>query len=531
MMSWLRSTQEEITKVQESSHTLENLLSLMKDVETGQRGFIITGKEAFLEPYYAAQSQIADAKAELSALSRNSGQQLQAHERIRKLVDLRVEEATNNIELRRADGFAAAEPAVTRATGKAYMDELRQLIGQELEFNQQHIQLLVKELGQRNRIATNTELIVTLVNFVLLSLVFIFMFRLLRERQATATQLQKTGEERALGMTALEHRNQEISTISQMAQALDSTQSVKETFEVIALYCAKLLPQTSGTLYLFRNSRDLLEMEAQWGTSTCSRQTIEPAQCWGLRRGQPHHTSNTQDLCCAHYDISADAKRHFCIPLSARGEVLGLMYIESPPSTQEEADRLEMLAIAVSEQISLAVANARLREVLRQQSIIDPLTGLYNRRYLDETLKRELARAVRHNKPIALIELDIDHFKKVNDTYGHDAGDLVLSLVSSELKAGIRESDLACRFGGEELVVILPECNREAALERAEKLRQAISRLDILHNGQHIGNVTASFGVAAYPEHGSEPEHLFRCADQALYSAKRNGRNRVEVAG
>lgn len=531
MMSWVHSTQSQIAKVQESSHALENLLSLLKDAETGQRGFVITGKEEFLEPYYAAQIQLAQAKFALNDVPRNSQQQFQAHEKIRQLIELKLAVMAKTVDLRRRSGFSAAEPIVTAATGKAYMDELRQIIGQEVEHDKRHIDILQAELRQRNNVATITELAVTLLNFILLSLVFLFMFRLLKERQATASQLQKTGEERAFGMAALERRNQEISTISQMAQALDSTQSVNETFQVIALYCARLLPQTSGGLYLFRNSRDLLEMEAQWGASLNGKPAIEPGQCWGLRRGQPHFAGSAQDLCCTHYEISPNAERHLCIPLSARGEVLGLMYIESLSSAQEDAERLEILAIAVSEQISLAVANARLREVLRQQSIIDPLTGLYNRRYLDETLKRELARAVRHNKPLALLELDIDHFKKVNDTYGHDAGDLVLSLVAKELKSGIRESDLACRFGGEELVVILPECDRQAALERAEKLRQAISRLEVLHNGQRISNITASFGVATNPEHGSDPDHLFRCADQALYSAKHKGRNRVELAG
>ncbi|AWG45969.1 hypothetical protein AM586_08135 [Massilia sp. WG5] len=213
----------------------------------------------------------------------------------------------------------------------------------------------------------------------------------------------------------------------------------------------------------------------------------------------------------------------------SQGDVIGLMVIAEPDHNSLPLDNELMTALA--EQLSLAISNVSLRETLKQQSTVDALTGLYNRRYFDESLKRELARAKRTRSSCSVIMVDLDHFKRINDSYGHDAGDLVLKAAAKQLFSRLRASDVACRYGGEELVLLLPECEAEAAAKCAEGIRRALSDIEFDHLGQRIAGVTASFGVAAWPTHGSDSSELVKAADKALYSAKRAGRNRVTIAG
>jgi len=175
----------------------------------------------------------------------------------------------------------------------------------------------------------------------------------------------------------------------------------------------------------------------------------------------------------------------------------------------------------------LSLNEARLRE----QSVRDVLTGLFNRRYLEETMPRELARAERLHGPLGLLLLDIDHFKRVNDTYGHAVGDDVLRQLGNLLKSNVRGSDIACRYGGEEFVLLLPEAAREVTCQRAETLRAGAKSLTVSHQGRPIEPITISIGVAAFPADGATPAALLKSADDALYRAKREGRDRTAVAG
>ena len=212
--------------------------------------------------------------------------------------------------------------------------------------------------------------------------------------------------------------------------------------------------------------------------------------------------------------------------MMAQGETLGLFYLStSEPDQLTEAK--QQLAVAVAENIALALANLQLRETLRQQSIRDPLTGLFNRRYLEESLDRDLHRAQRQQQSLGIIMLDIDYFKHFNDTFGHKAGDVVLRTLGQFLKENIRGSDIVCRYGGEEFLLILPEACIADAKQRAEQLRQGIRQLDIQYQDSSLGPVTISLGVACFPEHGSTGEALIRAADAALYCAKRRGRDRT----
>jgi diguanylate cyclase (GGDEF)-like protein len=220
------------------------------------------------------------------------------------------------------------------------------------------------------------------------------------------------------------------------------------------------------------------------------------------------------------------------VPLSAAGERLGILHLQSAPGVEARAfGEVQMQsAHLAADSLALAWANVRLRESLREQAVRDPLTGLYNRRHMQASLERELRRAERNKKPIGIMMLDIDHFKEVNDKHGHDAGDAVLRELGRFLKEHTRGGDIACRLGGEEFVIILPEANLEQTAGRAEQHRRGFSAMRIDCNGRRIETPTLSIGIAAYPNHGTATGDLLRAADAALYLAKERGRNRVAVA-
>ena len=216
----------------------------------------------------------------------------------------------------------------------------------------------------------------------------------------------------------------------------------------------------------------------------------------------------------------------------AKGDIVGLLHIqngysEASPGEQQEASGLREIAVLSSEYLSLAIANVKLSENLARQSIQDPLSGLYNRRFMEESLEREIARAKRKQTQIAVIMADLDNFKQYNDVYGHIAGDKIIGQVGRLLKEKIRGSDIACRYGGEEFVAILPDTTGPDAYKRANELREEVKKIEVISQGQVLGSIAMSIGIATYPVHGSRTDELLRIADAALYRAKQAGRDVV----
>jgi diguanylate cyclase (GGDEF)-like protein len=281
-----------------------------------------------------------------------------------------------------------------------------------------------------------------------------------------------------------------------------------------------------------------LEHVATWGEASPSEGTFPFRDCWALRRAQPHwvRDAHAEPFCGHVTPASKSVLPYVCVPLIAQGKMLGLLHVQRlkmESRSSESAGSVESglsLAATVGEEIGLALANLNLRETLQEQSIRDPLTGLHNRRYLEDSLIRELARAKRKTQPLSIILLDIDHFKRVNDTFGHGAGDMVLRRLGLVLQAYVRESDIACRVGGEEFSVLLPEGPLQIATQRAEDIRKAVNELTLEHEEKDLGTVTVSAGVATFPDHGTTADALIRAADQVLYDAKHKGRNRVVSA-
>jgi diguanylate cyclase (GGDEF)-like protein/PAS domain S-box-containing protein len=337
----------------------------------------------------------------------------------------------------------------------------------------------------------------------------------------------------------LELRTKQTISLNEMGSLLASSGTVKEACDVVAKSVHKLFPDApSGALYLFRSSRDLIEVAVRWGKNYALAPTFPPDACWSLRRGLPHWSGYPgNEVACQHLTKSSTTES-LCVPLVAQGNTVGVLHLEFESGAQLEGefgrdsfrDPYQQLAINAASQIALSLASLQLRETLREQSIRDPLTRLFNRRFLEESLSRELQLAGRKRQSVAVLFLDLDHFKRFNDTFGHDAGDMVLQSLADLLRNFFRATDICCRYGGEEFAIILTESTSRDAAIRADALRSEVKGLRLQYKKQPLGPLTLSVGIAAFPEHGSTSEDLLKIADQCLYESKNRGRDIVTVA-
>lgn len=351
-------------------------------------------------------------------------------------------------------------------------------------------------------------------------------------REVTAEREHEQRLERQ--RTELERTNAEILELNELGDLLASCVAVDEAYAVTARAAGHLLPRTHGLISTLPHEGGSLEVAAIWGSATPVPPPFAATDCWALRRGQPH-VSGSQAPRCPHL-LDSPVSRCLCVPMIGQGETIGVLHVlsdEQVPDAepaQAYADRVAPLATTIARQVALAARNLQLRDRLRDLSIRDPLTGLFNRRYMEETLHREIARAGRTHGHLAVLQADLDHFKECNDAHGHAAGDAVLHAVAVELQSTFRASDVICRFGGEEFTVILPDCDTESALIQAEALRRRVGALVVRHERVAIGGQTISIGVASYPAHATNAGDLVNAADAALYVAKDEGRDRVVLA-
>jgi diguanylate cyclase (GGDEF)-like protein len=347
-----------------------------------------------------------------------------------------------------------------------------------------------------------------------------------RARQALVDQVGELVSQRA----------REVALLNQMGGLLQACLTVEEAAAVIGRLAPQFFPGTRGAVFLLQPTRRVAERVALWGTPDLEGSpTFPPDGCWALRRGQVHAVADTAVTPSCPHLVEPGPVSSLCVPMAAQGEALGILHLASPRggigAPTGPAEERTRLAVTVAEHLALAVANLRLRESLRAQSIRDPLTGLFNRRYMEETLERELRRAERERHPVGILVLDVDHFRRFNDAHGHDGGDAVLAGLGGLLLANVRGGDVACRHGGEEFVLILPGASTVESRRRATELLEVTRDFQVAHGGQLLGPVTCSVGVATYPEHGTTGEALLRAADTAVYRAKHEGRNQVVVAG
>jgi len=324
-----------------------------------------------------------------------------------------------------------------------------------------------------------------------------------------------------------------IESLRNMGELLQSCIKPEEAYDVFKQTASLFMPRDSGALYAFSSSRNILEPVSVWGNPTPEVSIITPDDCWALRRGKNHlFDGKNGNVRCSHISLPHDNSMHLCLPMMALGETIGMLYVKLDPSGYSEANfsalqTNQSLITSISEQMGLAISNLKLKETLRNLSIRDPLTGLFNRRFMEEFLEREQIRAERNMQSFGIIMFDIDHFKNFNDTFGHDAGDTLLRELGVCLMNNIRGSDIGCRYGGEEFTIIMPDTDIDTVRKRAELLRERVSHMNVQYEGQSLGHVTLSLGVAGFPHHGSKIQAVIKAADAALYKAKSEGRDRV----
>jgi diguanylate cyclase (GGDEF)-like protein len=348
------------------------------------------------------------------------------------------------------------------------------------------------------------------------------------QRQRMEDDLRKTNER-------LESWASELERLNQMGNALQACLTLDEAYALVARHTSEFFPNRSGALTILDGSKNEFTVAAAWGQTPPHVHDFTAADCWALRQHQPCGVRNSSlEAACPLFEGSS-ATLHFCVPMVASGELMGVLILqanEHPSGVDSQAsDSHEQAQFAqmLGEQLAFAVANLKLREDLRSQAWHDPLTGLFNRRYMEEFIERSAFSAQRHNRALAVLMLDLDDFKLFNDTHGHLAGDNMLKSLGRFLQMHTRGEDIACRYGGEEFVLILPEVPLAAAAQRAEQLRTRLKIARPIGDSALPSVPTISVGISAAPEHGCAPQTLLRIADAALYRAKMGGRDRVVV--
>lgn len=313
----------------------------------------------------------------------------------------------------------------------------------------------------------------------------------------------------------------------EFSDTLQLAENQNEAHELLRLHLERAISGSVATVLNRNNSADRLEAMTEIPPGSCLTETLaaaEPKSCLAVRSGRPHRQgSNERNLLqcgvcggCPGFGL--------CTPLAVAGEVIGSVLLNRP--RRYEATEEQQIRDSVF-QAAPMLANLRNLAIAEMRASTDSLTGLPNKRAAGDTLKRMVAEASRTISPLALLSLDLDHFKNINDRLGHPVGDEVLAGVGAALRSALRASDFAARNGGEEFLILLPNTDIDGAMLAAEKIRTAISEIVLPGAGTVV---TASIGVATYPDHATNSERLERLADAALYVAKRSGHDRVEIA-
>jgi diguanylate cyclase (GGDEF)-like protein len=402
-------------------------------------------------------------------------------------------------------------------------------------------QWLLKERNkgsQRNSVLSiSTELGFVLLSLALLLVLFGLLLRDALIRQRTGREIASTNERLAGSVKALEDQAYESKLLTSARDELQLCVDVQQVYLSAANSFSRLLAGTSGSLSIINNSRQLVEVVSTWDVEEGSPEEegrmedfFLTESCCGLRSGQARwRLPGVSEIYCTHFS-GRKPERYLCNPIVAHGNTLGVLYVRCPTeetvaSVEQHMDGLRQLV----QLTGMAIATLNLRTKLENQSIRDSLTGLFNRHFMQISLERELARAARRKQILAVFMLDLDNFKKFNDSLGHAAGDMALKAIADIFRANVRTEDIACRYGGEEFTIILPDVTPSIAADRAEHIRRAVENMRLTLEGEILNNFTVSIGLAMYPADGETADLLLRRADTALYRAKRSGRNQVAL--
>jgi diguanylate cyclase (GGDEF)-like protein len=349
------------------------------------------------------------------------------------------------------------------------------------------------------------------------------------ERKKWEEALQEANQKLEDWVHELEQRTHEMTLLGEMGDILRACVNTKEVYEVIVKIAQEIFPIQGGALYVLGPLRNIVESVAEWGDTRGLELTFTPDECWALRRGRIHCVKDTHTgLLCKHLQKPAPSG-YLCVPMMAQSEAVGILHLTQPEGVQMPEAK-QKLAVAMAEHVAMALSNLRLHETLRNQSIRDQLTGLFNRSFMEEALELEIRRAVRSQHPLTLIMLAVDDFQRVVEQHGIEAGDALLHDAGSMLQANIRKGDIACRYSGQAFVLILPQGSFEVIRKRAEKLRELVDASEWNVPDEKRLRTTVSIGLAVFPGHGQTVEALLRSAEAALNRARSSGGNMVVVA-
>ncbi len=349
------------------------------------------------------------------------------------------------------------------------------------------------------------------------------------ERKKTAEALQQAKQNLEAWVHELEQRTREMTLLSEMGDMLRACLTTDEAYTVIVRIAQQIFPVQVGALYVISPARNLVEAVAVWGNSSLVERVFAPDECWALRRGRVHWVEDASiGLLCKHLH-KPPPESYICVPMMAQSQALGILLLTQPPNARL-TEAKQRLALAMAEHIAMALSNLKLHETLRSQSIRDPLTGLFNRRFMEESLELELRRAARNRRPLCMIMLEVDDFQAVSRSFGEDAETAILMEIGNLLRTIIRKEDIACHYGAEKFTIVLPQGSLEVTAQRAESLREMVKSLEIRHHGRSVGHVSFSAGIAGFPDQGRTVEALIRAADASLQRAKQEGGDRVIAA-
>ncbi|TKV19175.1 diguanylate cyclase [Citrobacter sp. wls613] len=315
--------------------------------------------------------------------------------------------------------------------------------------------------------------------------------------------------------------------LARMTQRLQGCENFADVINVAQLFAPNIAPGVAGRLYILDREPWQMRCVAEWLSPQGKADAFHPDECWAVRRGQSHPPVHGEpDIACYHLPESCQ-DHTLCVPLIAQGEAIGLLSFQNlSDDTAPSRAYLELMA----EALGLALANQRLRDALLEKALYDPLTGLRNRHHLEDTLRTQMGQAIHNQTPISCLMIDIDHFKDVNDRFGHEAGDGVIKGVAAIIQRAIRDSGMAFRYGGEEFLVLLSGMGEEEANRMATDIYNGVHALTLRFGTSDISHIDVSIGVASYPQH-TQSDNLLRAADVALYRAKELGRSRIVSFG
>jgi diguanylate cyclase (GGDEF)-like protein len=507
---WVQHTEDVLA-------SLQRISLLNERIEYRTRLYLLTGNEEQLSRARAGATQLETATV-----------------RLKTQVEDNVNQAANAQSLNLCS--AEFSRVVASFTLKSALPELltqrcQQTIGLMIDNEQWLLKERNKGTQRSSFRSIGTELGFVALSLMTLLALFGLLLRDALRRQQTGRQTAQTNERLAGSVKALEDRAHESELLTSARDELQLCVDVQQVYQSAANSFSRLLAGTSGSLCMINNSRQLVETVSSWsgieGPSTVE-DSYPPESCCGLRSGQSRwRQPGVSEIHCTHFNEQAP-EHYLCMPIVAHGNTLGVLHVlcvgnQAVMLVNQHMDGLRQLL----QLTGMAIASLNLRNKLENQSIRDSLTGLFNRHFMQISLERELARAARHKHVLAVLMLDQDHFKNFNDSHGHAAGDMALKAISDIFRANIRTEDIACRYGGEEFTIILPDVTPKLAMDRAESIRHAVESLRLPLERGVLDGFTVSIGVALYPDDGEIAELLLRRADLALYQAKRQGRNQV----